>query len=364
MKSVLERAFRLGLGLFPRIHCLLSMKSKDLPKSVTLFLYGGFGDTVMKLASIRNLPKDIEVQLIASEKHATLLNLVVGENIKSYVADSPGSLFKLRSRINRKSLFLFQSPLFEIYLIYLVLGLSRGYGFIGNRAVLRTIGLKRTIAPLPELSVNDYQNYCNMAGLYGRVESPRFLLRSMSFDVGMKDFAIINVNKSQGWPAGRWPMASFLKVAEFISNELGLGLVLVGGGDEVVQVHAFEQMLRQNGLKSTVNVAGRTSFDELIDLVSQSSFVVTCDAFIMHLASYFDKLTFSLFSFSDPREFVWGNNTFSFNPMYECMPCVSFTKAPVDNAPFVCPYNARCDETMSAEQLIITIRQRLRELQD
>lgn len=363
MKLGLAQAFRVSLGLLPRIHCLLSLRSEDLPKSVTLFLYGGFGDSIMKLASIRNLSKDIEVQLIASEKHATLLDLVVGENIKSYVADSPGSLFKLRSRINRQSLFLFQSPLFEIYLIYLVLGLSCGYGFIGNRATLRTIGFKRTVAPLPELSVNDYQNYCNVAGLYGRVEPHRFTLRSRDFDVGMKDFVLINVNKSQGWPAGRWPMANFLKVAEFISNDLGLGLVLVGGRDEVDQVYAFEQMLRQSGLKRAVNVAGRTSFDELIDLVSQSSFVVTCDAFIMHLASYYDKLTFSLFSFSDPREFVWGNNTFSFNPMYECMPCVSFTKAPVDNAPFVCPYNARCDETMTAEQLIITMRQRLGELQ-
>lgn len=355
------RHLRSALSVFPRIHSACVPKKAKLPQSVTLFFYGGFGDTIMKLASISHLPESIEIQLIASKKHAPLLDLVAGENIQRYVIDSIGSLFAMRSRINKKSLFVFQSPLFEIYLIFLVLGLKQGFGFVGNRAALRGIGFKPGMAISTDVSVNDHRNYCNMIAVYNLSESQRFTLKGKDFVVGIKDFVIININKSQGWPAGRWSIDKFFEVAQFVANELGFGIVLVGSQGEKEQVDAFEKKLRSSGLEQISNAAGRTSFAELIDLVAKAKFVITCDAFVMHLASYFDKLTFSLFSFSDPNEFVWGKNTFSFNAKYECMPCVSFTTNPVDNAPFNCPYNARCDHTVTAPQLISTIRNTLKE---
>ena len=124
----------------PLVHAKWSAKRQPLPKSVTVFLYGGFGDTIMKLAAIRNLPSDIQIQLVASRKHEALLDLVSGENIRRFAVRSWKDLFRLRSQVNRQSLFLFQSPLFEIYLIYLLLGLSCGCGFVGDRSAFRAIG--------------------------------------------------------------------------------------------------------------------------------------------------------------------------------------------------------------------------------
>ena len=349
------RLFRCALGKVLLVHAKWSAKRQALPKSVTVFLYGGFGDTIMKLAAIRNLPLDIEIQLIASRKHEALLDLVSGKNIRQFVVRSWKDLFRLRSQVNRQSLFLFQSPLFEIYVIYLLLGLSCGYGFVGDRSAFRAIALGGGNPP-STVTVNDHENYLHMAALYGSSDAPRFLLLTKSMSTGVDDYAIININKSQGWPAGRWSTENFLQVAEFVSRELGLGIVLVGAQNEAAQVGEFEATLFSRGVSRIVNVSGKTSFEELAGLVSQAKFVLTCDAFIMHLAAYFNVPTFSVFSFSDPLEFVWGNNTFSFNPRFSCMPCVSFTTAPVDNAPFSCPYGARCDSTVTADEVIHKVR--------
>lgn len=343
------------MGKVPLVHAKLSVKRQALPSSITVFLYGGFGDTMMKLAAIRNLPPDIEIQLVASRKHEALLDLVSGRNIRRFVVRSWKDLFRLRFQINRESLFLFQSPLFEIYLIYWVLGLSCGYGFIGDRSAFRAIGIAAASSP-STITTNDRDNYLHMAVLYGVSDVLRFSFLTKPMSIGVDDYAIININKSQGWPAGRWSTEKFLQVAEFVSRELGLGVVLVGAQNEAEQVGEFEAILSNRGVPKIVNVSGKTSFEELAGLVSRAKFVLTCDAFIMHLASYLDVPTFSVFSFSDPATFVWGKNTFSFNPQFSCMPCVSFTMAPVDNASFYCPYGARCDSTVSAEEVIRNVR--------
>lgn len=355
--SRIGRLLRSALGKVPLIHAKLSPKRRALPKSITVFLYGGFGDTMMKLAAIRNLPADVDIQLVVSRKHEALLGLVSGNNITRFVIRSWKDLFRLRLQINRKSLFLFQSPLFEIYLIYLVLGFSCGYGFIGDRSAFRAIGITEADSP-STITTNDHDNYLHMAALYGVSDVLRLSLLTTPMAISLDDYAIININKSQGWPAGRWSTENFLQVAEFVSRGLGIGVVLVGAQNEADQVGEFEATLFNRGVSQIVNVSGKTSFAELAGLVSRAKFVLTCDAFIMHLASYFDVPAFSVFSFSDPAEFVWGNNTFSFNPQFSCMPCVSFATAPVDNAPFSCPYGARCDTTVSADEVIHKIRLR------
>lgn len=342
------------IGVVPVAHSLLKPKSIHIPKSVTVFLYGGFGDTIMKLSSLRNLSADTEIQIIYTKKQAAFVENVIGLGIQKFCIRSVWDIFYIRRSINKSSLFLFHSPLFEIYLLFLCFGFRYGYGYVGNRKRFRGIGFKPDVSVTVDLSASDFGNFCNIASCLDKSEVERFCLKDTHVDLGFESqpFVVININKSKGWPAGRWSQHNFIEVADFVQNELGLAIVLVGSPDETDNVNLFASRLKSRGVVKVENLAGKTTFSELSNLVISSEFVVTCDAFIMHLASHYHKLVFSIFSFSDPKEFVWGNNEYSFNPVFDCMPCVSYATAPVDNAPFVCPYNSRCDSTVSSSELI------------
>ena len=348
------------LGLVPIAHSLLKTDAVHGPKSITIFLYGGFGDTIMKLSSLRNLSADTEIQIICTKKQAKFVENVIGSGIRKFCIRSICDIFNARRSINKSSLFLFHSPLFEVYLLFLCLGFRYGYGYVGDRKKFRGIGFKPDVSVSPDRSVSDFDNFCNISSVLDKSEVERFHIKDAHVTLHFEGqpFVVININKSQGWPAGRWPKKNFLELADFIEQDLGLGIVLVGASDEALCVNEFEGLLKKRGLVKVENLAGKTTFSELANLVIRSEFVVTCDAFIMHLASHYHTLVFSLFSFSDPHEFVWGNNESSFNPVFDCMPCVSYATAPIDNAPFVCPYNARCDSTVSSTELIQKIRLR------
>ena len=51
--------------------------------------------------------------------------------------------------------------------------------------------------------------------------------------------------------------------------------------------------------------------------------------------------------------FSWGERSVSLHrKKYECMPCVTFQVGPVDNKPFVCKYQSRCDKTITTDDVI------------
>jgi heptosyltransferase-2 len=97
-------------------------------------------------------------------------------------------------------------------------------------------------------------------------------------------------------PAKRWPPRHFASLARTL-HERGFQVWLLGSGKDA-EVTAEIQKLT-GGI--CVDLAGRTSLDEAIDLMSLASRVVTNDSGLMHIAAALDRPTTALFGSSSPQ---------------------------------------------------------------
>jgi heptosyltransferase-2 len=97
-------------------------------------------------------------------------------------------------------------------------------------------------------------------------------------------------------PAKRWPPEHFATLAA----ELGLRghQVWLFGSAKDAPITEFVQKITGN---TCVDLAGRTSLDEAIDLLSLASIVVSNDSGLMHIAAALDRPMVALFGSSSPR---------------------------------------------------------------
>ena len=102
------------------------------------------------------------------------------------------------------------------------------------------------------------------------------------------------------------------------------------------------------------NLVGKTSICELIPLIINSNFVIANDNGIHHLSNFLNIPTLTLYNFSSYEVYNWSNKESShiFNDKYSCMPCVGQSNGPFDNYPFKCPWNVRCKDTISENDII------------
>ena len=96
-------------------------------------------------------------------------------------------------------------------------------------------------------------------------------------------------------PAKRWPFAHFAEVAQ---HKLAQGwAVWLFGSDKDAEVAAKIDALAQH---RCLNLAGRTSLGEAIDLMSLASAIVANDSGLMHVAAALERPLVAIFGSSDP----------------------------------------------------------------
>jgi heptosyltransferase-2 len=96
-------------------------------------------------------------------------------------------------------------------------------------------------------------------------------------------------------PAKRWPARHFAALAKTLV-ERGYQVWLMGSGKDA-EVTAEIQKLAGG---ACIDLAGRTTLDEAIDLMSLARHVVTNDSGLMHIAAALDRPTTALFGSSSP----------------------------------------------------------------
>ena len=96
-------------------------------------------------------------------------------------------------------------------------------------------------------------------------------------------------------PAKRWPARHFAQLASTLA-ERGHRVWLLGS-DKDAAITAEIQRLSGNVCR---DLAGRTSLDEAIELMSLASHVVTNDSGLMHVAAALDRPTAAIFGSSSP----------------------------------------------------------------
>lgn len=133
---------------------------------------------------------------------------------------------------------------------------------------------------------------------------------------------ILNPNASDMLPLRKWDTSNFLSLGEQILKEFDDVLIVFTGVEK--ERLAIEQISRQLGDQNCINLAGKTSLNELMALYQEADLIVTNDSGPAHFASLFALNIIVLFGPETPDLFApLGDNVHVFYKKLACSPCVN-----------------------------------------
>jgi heptosyltransferase-2 len=135
-------------------------------------------------------------------------------------------------------------------------------------------------APFPRLQVNPVSQRQILAGLALALDRPVLIL----------------CPGAEYGPAKRWPESHYAALARAKHAE-GWQIWLLGSEKD----HAVAETINRQSGNTCVNLAGRTSLEQAVDLMASARAVVTNDSGLMHVAAAVDVPVIALYGSSDPR---------------------------------------------------------------
>lgn len=113
----------------------------------------------------------------------------------------------------------------------------------------------------------------------------------------MKDFnlegkTLVGIHAGSAWPTKCWPMDYFVKLISRLQTEMGVQVVLVGGGKKDADLGEKICQLSQG---HAANLCGKTSLADLMALMEHFKLFITNDSGPMHIATAFDVPTLAIF---------------------------------------------------------------------
>jgi heptosyltransferase-2 len=127
-------------------------------------------------------------------------------------------------------------------------------------------------------------------------------------------------------PAKRWPVAYFSELAA----ALDAPVVLLGSGKEAALCDAIATPVNALRAGQCLNLAGKTSLPQALDLIAASKRMVSNDSGLMHVAAAFGVPQVAIFGSSSPlhtpplnprARVLWLKNDPAYQPPLDCSPC-------------------------------------------
>lgn len=107
-------------------------------------------------------------------------------------------------------------------------------------------------------------------------------------------YVVLNIGATK--PANLWQSEAFARLATLIHLQFGLPCVITGGPEDRTR----SARIIDAGPASMVDLAGRTSLPELVEVIAGAACVISCDTGPMHLASALGTPLVALFGPSNP----------------------------------------------------------------
>jgi heptosyltransferase-2 len=113
----------------------------------------------------------------------------------------------------------------------------------------------------------------------------------------MKDFnlegkTLVGIHAGSAWPTKCWPMDYFVKLITRLQTEMGVKVVLVGGGQKDADLG---EKICQLSEGHAANLCGKTSLADLMALMEHFKLFITNDSGPMHIATAFGVPTLGIF---------------------------------------------------------------------
>ena len=107
---------------------------------------------------------------------------------------------------------------------------------------------------------------------------------------------LVVINPNGVWETKRWSIECFAQVAKALSENNGLRVIIIGGkGDE-------ERGRKTSGVdKNILNLTGKTTIDDLYNIMKISDLIITNDSGPMHIAACAGSNIIAIFGPTDPQ---------------------------------------------------------------
>jgi ADP-heptose:LPS heptosyltransferase len=165
-----------------------------------------------------------------------------------------------------------------------------------------------------------------------------------SIQVEYENYIVINPNASDLRYERRWPAENFVALSKKIADRYpDLKQVYIGGPTESEYVKTITQKLNEH--PQIIDVSGKTSIDELIEILRKTQLLITNDTGPMHLASCLNSSVIALFGPCSPSQYGFGENVHVIYKNVYCSPCVhEFTQPP-------CKGNNQCMQLITVDEV-------------
>lgn len=202
----------------------------------------------------------------------------------------------------------------------------------------------------PRVPISDV--YLQIARLFGEVNESIPLypvdknLTSKPSMIPEGRYIVINPNASDLRIERRWNSKNFtLLIQQILEKYHDLKIILIGSNSERDYTQKVIESINSNRV---LNLAGKTSIDELIALIKYASLVITNDTGPMHISFACKTPTVCLFGPCSPDQYGWAENaTIIYKGVY-CSPCVHDFNIPPCNGDNVCMKLITVDEVFEA----------------
>lgn len=154
-------------------------------------------------------------------------------------------------------------------------------------------------------------------------------------------------NPKERIEARLWPTSHFIKLLRMIVNEFPTHTILLSGGknDSAIaeKIHAE--------LPQTINLAGKTTIQELVCLVGMSKVIICNDSSVLHIGIAQNRPTIGIFGPTGLKSRVPERQVVnSVQSPEKCSPCNSFGKF------LGCKENGKCMYTITPELVFSKVR--------
>lgn len=315
------------------------------------------GDAIMTLPAVKSVraayPK-ARLSILAKAPVTEIYRLFSGaDEIIAYEKkfDNPLGVLQLARRLRAQKFdaaILLQNAI-EAAIIAFAAGIPVRAGFnTDGRGLLLTHAIRRT----PEiLKVHQIDYYLEMVKALGCVDVDRAMhLETQISPVAARDAlakylfsadaAIIGIAPGAAYgPAKRWLSERFAAAGDQLGGALGARVVLFGGKDD----RETAENVRRQAQSDMLNLAGVTTLQETVHLLSQCRLVISNDSGLMHVAAALNVPTIAVFGSTNPvTTSPSGEKTAIVRKEAPCSPCLKKT----------CPTDFRCMTDIAVDDVV------------
>jgi len=134
---------------------------------------------------------------------------------------------------------------------------------------------------------------------------------------------IIGINPGAMYGSAKmWSIDKYSEVALSLSKKHKI--IILGGEAEIEISKKIENVLILNNAKNFINLAGKTSIQDLLGIIKSLSFLITGDSGPMHIAAAYKIPTLTIFGPTKINETCqWKNDvSINFTKNLDCQPCM------------------------------------------